>query len=69
MYSDRPFDPFPPQRILFQNQAIEKVVWQCCLNCEHWIDKPEEQCGLAGSCPPATIIVTGCPSWEVSIPF
>lgn len=61
---------------IWQMLALQNGVIRSCLNCEHWrgnsIDGTEriEECRLApGSRPPATVIVLGCDSWDMDIPF
>ncbi len=39
-----------------------------CINCENF-DKKGEICILAGSKPPARVIMFGCPAWLFDIPF
>jgi hypothetical protein len=39
-----------------------------CINCIEWIKK-EEMCGKYNVRPPVEIIVYGCESWDMGIPF
>lgn len=37
-----------------------------CVNCEHLVGV---ECVLAGSTPPPNVVMRGCNSWLVAIPF
>lgn len=39
-----------------------------CITCENF-DEPAEICRLAGTRPPARVIVAGCPAFMENIPF
>ena len=55
---------------LWQLRALRAGVIRSCINCEHFVPLPTEQCELApGQRPPANVIALGCDSWLQEIPF
>lgn len=55
-------------RIKFQDELVEKQVWQCCLNCTEF-EENSENCKRFNARPPAYIIVSGCKDYCQDIPF
>lgn len=77
-WSDKEFTERGQQA--YQREAVRRVFWRCCLNCDHWDDgkvtpgtgqqpRPEGCSKFGGQKPPAEIILMGCDSHEESIPF
>ena len=58
-----------------QLHLLNTGMWHSCLNCEHWKDNTYNAgvykgCEIADfSVPPVEVIVHGCPSWLLEIPF
>lgn len=54
------------QKIELQKSMVDSSVWYCCINCTSWKDG----CMKAnGAMPPPEVILHGCESWEIDIPF
>jgi hypothetical protein len=51
-----------------QSAMINSFTWECCVNCDHWIDR-DTICGKYNALPPIRTIITGCVEWECAIPF
>jgi hypothetical protein len=47
-------------------RLVQRGAVTCCLTCIEF--QPDESCKLAGSRPPAEVIVYGCSKWD-DIPF
>lgn len=54
------------KKIELQKAMVDSLEWSCCLNCLDW----KNGCLKAnGAMPPPKVILHGCESWEVDIPF
>lgn len=59
---------FCKDRIKFQRKMIDKDLWQCCLNCEHF-NRNEMICKKFKATPPIETLLVGCEEWIYDIPF
>jgi hypothetical protein len=60
------------RRIQWQQELIQKDVWQCCLNCEEWSDGKGNLpmgCKLHKALPPIEVVIVGCKDHMCDIPF
>lgn len=56
------------RRIEFQEEAVRRGVWMSCINCDNFnID--ERMCNKYHAPPPLRVIVHGCSSWQIEMPF
>ena len=51
-----------------QSIMANSGVIRTCANCEH-VNLEQNICGKYKQTPPITVISTGCPAWELDIPF
>lgn len=50
-----------------QDRDLDSGRWCSCVNCGQWSGTGCYKAG--GVTPPVRVIVLGCPSWEMDIPF
>lgn len=53
---------------LHHKDMVERGTYPSCVNCEYF-DKDKELCSTYKARPPAMVIATACPEWEMEIPF
>lgn len=61
------------QRIKMQEVMIKRDLWQSCMGCDNYTKENGAPtpfyCTVHHAVPPPNIVVSGCPDYQMDIPF